>query len=184
MRTGRPQVHGRTAVAHIGVDGAGGTRVVAVPDLDLVLELAAERHLGGLGLAPEAAEAVLEQDHELAGGGVDAAGQLKGAVDLELHLAGKVGRERGLVDQRPGSVDEQHARLVAAGPGPAAAADAAADAAAAVAGVVLEDEEEEEEEAGPPPTSAERMRFHRTRAGGRPEDGSVTKPPLWGWWAA
>lgn len=122
LRTCRPQVHDWTTRGYVGVDASGGARVVAVPDLDLILELATERHLGRLGLAPEAAEAVLEQHHDLASHRVDAAGQLKGPIDLKLHLAGKVSRERRLVDQPLGSVDEQNPRLVAAGSGPAAAA--------------------------------------------------------------
>lgn len=81
-----------------------GVAVEEAPDLGV---LAHERHLGRLGLAAEAAEAVLDDGVPVA---LEAVAVGDDAVDLELELGAEVLRQRDRVDEVGLAADEQHAR--------------------------------------------------------------------------
>lgn len=80
---------------------------VAVEEAPDVGVLAHEGHLSRLGLAAEAAEAVLDDGVRLAGPAVVVGDD---AVDLELELGAEVLGQRGGVDKVGAAADEQHAR--------------------------------------------------------------------------
>lgn len=81
---------------------------VAVEETSDFGVLADERHLGRLSLAPEAAEAVLDDGVGVVALEAIAVGD--DAVDLELELGAEVLGKGGLVDKVGVAADEQHAR--------------------------------------------------------------------------
>lgn len=84
--------------------GVAGVAVEEAADLRV---LADEGHLGGLGLAAEAAEAVLDDGVAVA---LEAVAVGDDGVDLELELGAEVLGQRDRVDEVGLAADEQHAR--------------------------------------------------------------------------
>ena len=104
-RKGRPRGWAnRNRLRWLPVARVARVAVEEAPDLGV---LAHEGHLGGLGLAAEAAEAVLDDGVGVA---LEAVAVGDDAVDLELELGAEVLGQRGRVDEVGLAADEQHAR--------------------------------------------------------------------------